>query len=122
MTDISKRLEALERRLNSSEYGMRPGDPILIVIVRGGLLPEPIFATAGEHEWFRERAGEDPAAMFGEDLDAFCDRCAKAARDLGAQQLLIGGLPATQRQHDLAMAVRAMWDASDDGIPQVTYR
>jgi hypothetical protein len=114
--NLRKRLERLQARLNA-EYSSRPGASMKIVIVHGGLLSEPIFAMAGENEWFRERAGEDPAAIFGEDLDMFADRCAKAARELGEQLLVIGGLPATQRQHDTAMAVRAMWDASDDGVP-----
>jgi hypothetical protein len=73
MTDISRRLEALERRMNSERpSGTLPADvEFSIVCVEGGLLPDdPLFAMAGGHEWFRES---------GEDLLAFAERTARAA-------------------------------------------
>jgi hypothetical protein len=109
---LQRRLEALEARLNSSEHNsgeLPPGGPLRVLIVSGGLpSPDgPVFATAGQHEWLR-----DP----GEDLGAFADRARAGARDAGVR-LLIGGLPRSQAQHDVAMAAYDAWLLTDDGVP-----
>jgi hypothetical protein len=110
-SDFEKRLRAIERRLNA-EYSSRPGAPMRIVIVHGCLPPgEPLFATAGAHEWLREP---------GEDLDLFCDRAAQAARELQEALLVIGGLPQSETQHELALAAYDAWLLTDDGVPPVT--
>ncbi|MBR0734428.1 hypothetical protein JQ595_37345 [Bradyrhizobium japonicum] len=108
--DLIRRLEALERRLNAEQpAGLPPGGPLRVVIVHGCLPPgEPLFATAGGHEWLRAS---------GEDLDAFADRVRAAALDLKASLLVIGGLPRSQAQQDLAMAAYDAWLLTDDGVP-----
>jgi hypothetical protein len=114
MTDISRRLEALERRMNAERpSGTLPaGVEFSIVCVEGGLPPgDPLFAMAGGHEWFREP---------GEDLLAFAERTARAALALKETALMIGGLPATDRQQDVAMAAYEAWLLTDDGVPPVT--
>jgi hypothetical protein len=88
---------------------LQHGSGLLRVSIGGCLPPgEPLFAMAGAHEWMREP---------GEDLDAFADRTAQAARELNEGLLVLGGLPHTQRQHDVAMAACEAWLLTDDGIP-----
>jgi hypothetical protein len=94
--DLTRRLEQLERRMNSSEHNSNlPPGRLMVVVVHGALPPGvPIYGNAGANEWLREA---------GEDLDLFADRCALAARELGERLLVIGGLPQRQAQHDAAM-------------------
>jgi hypothetical protein len=110
-SEIARRLEALERRMNAEQPSgtLPPGGPLRVVIVRGGLLPgEPLWGVAGPHEWLREP---------GEDLDAFADRAAAAARELKEGLLVIGGLPASDAQSELALGAYDAWLLTDDGVP-----
>jgi hypothetical protein len=110
-SDLERRLEALERRMNAEQPSgtLPPGAPLRVVIVYGTLPPgEPLWGTAGSHEWLREP---------GEEIEAFAERAAAAARELKERLLVIGGLPKTQAQHDTAMAAYDLWLASDDGVP-----
>jgi hypothetical protein len=109
--ELVRRLEALQRRMNEERPSgqLPPGSPLLVVVVSGCLPPgEPLFGAAGVHEWIRQP---------GEDLDAFADRAAACARELKEQRLVLGGLPATQAQHDRAMAAYDVWLLTDDGVP-----
>jgi hypothetical protein len=110
MNDLERRLEALQRRLNADRpAGATAGDGLLCVVVHGCLPPGvPLFAMAGEHEW---RRGTD------EDLDAFADRAKAGAREAGEQRLVLGGLPRSQAQHEVAQAAYAAWLLTDDGVP-----
>jgi hypothetical protein len=108
--DLERRLEALQRRLNADRpAGTTAGGALLCVVVHGCLTPGvPLFAMAGEHEWLR---GTD------EDLDAFADRAVAGAREAGEQRLVLGGLPRSQAQHEVAQAAHAAWLLTDDGVP-----
>jgi hypothetical protein len=108
--ELTRRLEALEKRMNAEQpSGTLPGGPLKVVVITGCLPPgEPLFAMAGPHEWLR---------VPGEELDAFADRCAQAARELKEPLLLVGGLPRSQSQQDAAMKAYDIWAASDDGVP-----
>jgi hypothetical protein len=109
--DISRRLRALEKRMNAERpAGTLPaGVEFSIVCIEGGLPPgHPLFAMAGRHEWMREP---------GEDLLAFSERTARAALAVNEMALVIGGLPSTDRQHDVAMAAYEAWLLTDDGVP-----
>jgi hypothetical protein len=111
---LARRMEALERRMNAEQPSgtLPPGAQLRVVILYGVLPPgEPLFASAGAHEWLR-----DP----GEDIEAFADRAAAAARELKEGLLVIGGLPQTQAQNDMAQAAYAEWLLTDDGVPPVT--
>jgi hypothetical protein len=109
--EITRRLEALERQMNEERPSgaLPPGGPLRVVVVHGCLPPgEPLFAVAGALEWIREPE---------EDLDAFADRAAAGARDAGEKLLVIGGLPQSQAQHEVAQAAHAAWLLTDDGVP-----
>jgi hypothetical protein len=109
--DLARRLEALQRRMNEERPAgpLPPGGPLRVVVVHGCLPPGlPLFAVAGEFEWIRGQA---------EDLDAFADRAAAAARDAGETLLVIGGLPRSQAQQDVAQAAHAAWLLTDDSVP-----
>ncbi|MCK1507564.1 hypothetical protein [Bradyrhizobium sp. 18] len=109
--ELTRRLEALERRLNASEHRGGTSQPLRVVIVYGCLPPGlPLWATAGSHEWF-----PDP----GEELEAFAVRAAAAARALKEPLLVLGGLPKTQAQNDVALAAYDAWLLTDDGVPPV---
>jgi len=108
---LTRRLEALERRMNAEQPSgtLPPGGPLRVVIVSGCLPPgEPLWGAAGSHEWLRGP---------GEDLDAFADRAAAAAREAGEPLLVIGGLPSSSAQHEVAMAAYDAWLLTDDGVP-----
>jgi hypothetical protein len=110
-SELTRRLEALERRMNAEQPSgtLPPGSPLRVVIVHGGLPPgEPLWAVAGPHEWLREP---------GEDLDAFADRAAADARELKEGLLVIGGLPSTEAQNEVALAAYDAWLQTDDGVP-----
>lgn len=108
--DLERRLEALSRRLNAEQAGLRPGGPLQCVVIFGALPPgEPLFAGAGEHEWIRDYPTEP--------LDAFADRAVAGAREAGETLLVIGGLPTTQAEQDVAQAAHAAWLLTDDGVP-----
>jgi hypothetical protein len=112
--EITRRLEALSRRLNAEQASgpLPPGGPMRVVVVFGCLPPgEPLFAGAGEHEWIREWPAEP--------LDAFADRAVAGARNAGETLLVIGGLPRSQAQQDVAQAAHAEWLESDSGVPQM---
>ena len=88
-TQLARRLGALERRMNAEQPSgtLPPSAQLLVVIVHGALPPgEPLWGMAGSHEWLREP---------GEDLDAFAERAASAAREVKERLLVIGGLPST---------------------------
>jgi hypothetical protein len=108
--ELTRRLDVLERRMNAELPGtLPPGGPLRVVIIHGTLPPgEPLWGTAGPHEWLREP---------GEDLDAFADRVAAAAREAGERLLVLGGLPQTQAQQDAAMAAYDAWLLTDSGVP-----
>src|SRR5215475_15921200 len=109
--ELIRRLEALERRLNAERPSgtLPPGASLRVVIVHGGLPPgEPLWGVAGPHEWLREP---------GEDLDAFADRARAAALELREPLLVLGGLPPTQAQNDMALAAYDAWLLTDDGAP-----
>lgn len=108
--ELTRRLDVLERRMNAELPGtLPPSGPLRVVIIHGTLPPgEPLWGTAGSHEWLREP---------GEDLDAFADRVAAAAREAGERLLVLGGLPQTQAQQDAAMAAYDAWLLTDSGVP-----
>jgi hypothetical protein len=110
---LARRLDALERRLNAERAaGTLPtGITLLIIVVSGGMPSisgEPLFAIAGAHQWIRSE---------GEGLDEFADRARAGAREAKEPLLLIGGLPKTQEQQDVAMAAYEAWLLTDDGVP-----
>jgi hypothetical protein len=80
--DFQRRLAAVERKLNGDGNGTNP--PFRILRIEGGL-PGPInWSYAGQHQWKREPA---------EELEAFVERTAQAARAAGETSLIVGGLP-----------------------------
>src|ERR1700732_3818951 len=108
--ELTRRLEALERRMNAEQPSgtLPPGGPLRVVIIHGCLPPgEPLFGMAGAYEWIREP---------GEELDAFADRARSAAIELKEQRLVLGGLPNSQAQQDAAMAAYDAWLLSDGGV------
>jgi hypothetical protein len=108
--DLERRLEALSRRLNADRPAGTLPDAFQAVVIFGGLPPgEPLFAVAGEHEWLREWPVES--------LDPFADRAVAGARELKESLLVIGGLPTSQAQQDVAQAAHAAWLLTDDGVP-----
>jgi hypothetical protein len=112
---LARRLDALERRLNADRAtGTLPtGISLLCVVIEGGLPSisgEPLFAMAGAHQWIRSE---------GEGLDAFADRARAGAREAKEALLIIGGLPRTQEQQDVAMVAFDAWLETDDGIPPI---
>jgi hypothetical protein len=100
---LKKRLAALERRLNMTHS-------LQVLIIEGGLPPgEPLWAVAGPHEWLRQE---------GEDLEAFANRVAQAARDLKEQLLVLGGLPSNPAQGEIARAAYEAWlQSGHDDVP-----
>jgi hypothetical protein len=108
---LTRRLEALERRMNAEQPSrtLPPGGPLRVTILHGCLPPgEPLFGVAGSHEWIRGP---------GEDLDAFANRVVAAARELKERLLVLGGLPSSSAQHEVAMAAYDAWLLTDDGVP-----
>jgi hypothetical protein len=108
---LTRRLAALERRMNAEQPSgtLPPGGPLRVVIIHGALPPgEPLWAVAGPHEWLREPE---------EDLDIFANRVAAAARELTERLLVLGGLPSSSAQHEVAMAAYDAWLLTDDGVP-----
>lgn len=107
--ELQRRLEALEKKMNSSEHRGGSSQPLKVVVVYGCLPPGiPLWATVGSHEWF-----PDP----GEELEAFAERAAAAARELKEPLLILGGLPKTEAQKDVALAAYDAWLLTDDGVP-----
>jgi hypothetical protein len=56
-SELSKRLEQLERRMNEERPAgtLPPGSELRTVVVHGCLPPgEPLFGMAGEREWLRD--------------------------------------------------------------------
>jgi hypothetical protein len=108
--EMKRRLEALQRRLNADRPAGTAAHGVLLCVVTHGCLPPgvPLFAMAGEHEWLR---GPE------EDLDAFADRAKAGAREAGEQRLVLGGLPRSPAQHEVAQAAHAAWLLTDDGVP-----
>ena len=86
------RADAMEASM--SPVGLPPGDPL--------------FATAGAHEWLRSP---------DESLDDFADRARAAALELKELLMVIGGLPQTRAQQDTAMAAYDAWLLTADGVP-----
>jgi hypothetical protein len=110
-SELIRRLEALERRMNAEQPSgtLPPGTSLMTIVVHGGLPPgEPLYGNAGEHEWLREP---------GEDLDLFADRCAAAARELKEPLLVIGSLPRSDAQNEAALRAYEKWLLTDDGVP-----
>jgi hypothetical protein len=112
--ELTRRLEALEKRLNSSEYRGGSSQPLRVVIVFGGLLPEPIFATAGTHEWQRQP---------GEEIEAFAERCAQEAREHDEALLTVSSFPRGEAQIAAAKIAHEEWmrDGYVD-VPEVESR
>jgi hypothetical protein len=107
--ELTRRLEALEKRLNSSEHRGGSSQPLKVVAVYGCLPPGiPLWGTAGSHEWF-----PDP----GEELEAFAERATAAARELKEPLLVLGGLPRSEAQKAVALAAFDAWLLTDDGVP-----
>ena len=114
-SELMRRLRRLQASLNAERAaGTLPtGISLLCVVIEGGLPSisgEPLFAMAGAHQWIRSE---------GEGLDAFADRARAGAQEAKEPLLIIGGLPKTQEQQDVAMAAFDLWAASDDGIPPI---
>ena len=110
--ELERRIAALEAKLNAQQPPDRM--PLRVVIVHGCLPPgEPLFATAGAHEWLREP---------GEDLEAFAKRAAQATREVQEGLLVIGGLPQSEAQHELALKAYSAWLLTADGVPPVEER
>jgi hypothetical protein len=112
VTDLTKRLEALERRVNAE----RPaGSKAFMIILIGGCFTPPgevpAFANCGELGWLRNP---------GEAVEAFGGRCALEVPPGSSHDLIIGGLPATQEQYQHAIVAYDAWLAREDGVPPVT--
>jgi hypothetical protein len=103
-SELARRLEALERRMNTEQPSgaLPPGGPLRVVIVSGGLVPLPAIASDDTgHEWIRDVAA-------GESVEDFADRAARESRGHGARLCTIGGMGAdTPLQVE---ALRAAWD------------
>jgi hypothetical protein len=104
MTDMDR----FERELNRmrkyllAKYGVRPdGGERRVIIISGGIMPEPVFATADGQELFRNYPDEP--------LQDFCDRCMTWARELEARGVLIGGLPNSRAQSEAMATAHAWW-------------
>ena len=70
----------------NAEQSMRPGGPMVVVIMHGGLVPLPVVASDDTgHEWIRDVAG-------GESVEDFTQRCAREAHEHGARRLTVGGM------------------------------
>jgi hypothetical protein len=100
MTDLERRLMALQRRLNTAAglISRYCGGPLHVVIITGCVPSpsgEPLYGNAGGSEWIR---GET------ESLDDFANRAAAGAHAAGHALLLLGGQPKTQAQQDVADA------------------
>jgi hypothetical protein len=108
--EMARRLEALSHRINAELPAGMMASEFQAVVIFGGLPPgEPMFATAGGHEWLREWPLEE--------LGDFADRAVAGARELKERLLVIGGLPRNDAQQDLAMAAHRAWELTDSGVP-----
>ncbi|MET4752562.1 hypothetical protein [Bradyrhizobium sp. RT11b] len=110
MSDLEKRIAAIEARLNMqrTKDGM---PPFRVLRIEGGL-PGPInWAYAGKHRWERD-------ADAGEELEAFVQRAARAAMAAGETSINIGGLP---RSDELARykTFEELWAAIGVDYPEV---
>jgi hypothetical protein len=84
MNNLRRRIELLERKING-DGGVNAATPRFRILLIEGGLPGPInWAYAGTHRWKREA---------GEDLEAFAERAALAAKALNETSLIVGGLP-----------------------------
>jgi hypothetical protein len=104
MTELSKRMEKLERLLNADRpSGTGPiSSEFLAVLVYGGLTPLPAVASDDTgHEWIRDVAA-------AESVEDFAQRAARESRGHGARLCTIGGMGRdTPSQTE---ALRAAWD------------
>jgi hypothetical protein len=109
---IEKRLRAVEQRINAKS-GSASG-AFRIVIVEGGL-GEILWSYAGELKWRREP---------GEELDAFIERSAIAAREAGERSLVIGGLGGPEEIAEFPdfESWFAAYQPEYSDVPQVTVR
>jgi hypothetical protein len=119
--ELQRRLAALEKKMNSSEYRGPEG---LQTIVGYGFLPPgvPIFANAGALEWFRGMTAEGEII---EDLDVFCHRCHAEAKAAGEKLLTIGFLPRDGSETQRAAAKLAedyYWANDDNSVPPCEVR
>lgn len=117
-SELMRRLKKLQARMNAERAAgtMPPGTTFLCIVISGGMPSisgEPLFAMAGGLQWIRSE---------GEGLDAFADRAWDGAREAKEPLLLIGGLPKTQEQQDVAMAAYQAWLLTDDGVPPCETR
>jgi hypothetical protein len=115
MTDISRRLKALELRMNAERpAGVLPiGATFQIIAIDGGVPPGiPLWGRAGGHVWYRNR---DPL----EDLVEFAQRIAPLAMALGEPVLVLGGLASTDAEHEIELEMFDLWAATDSGVPEV---
>ena len=81
MTDLDRRVKAIERHL--SRLPPPGGTQPALIVIRGGL-PDVLHATAGELRFVC--APDEP-------LDEFKDRVLDAAAEAGEPFVVIGGLP-----------------------------
>jgi hypothetical protein len=113
VTDINKRLEALEIKMNAQR---RPGRGFRIILVGGCFTPPgevPAFANCGALAWLRNP---------GEELEAFATRCAAEVPQDVTTDLIIGGLPRNEEQYQHAMVDYDRHLADEGGVPPVTVR
>jgi hypothetical protein len=104
-SEIERRLAAIEAELRARYLTMN------IIIAHGGLMPEPVFAVVESGlELFREYPSET--------LEAFVERSATWARDLGAKRLLVGGLPNSPAQEEAMRKAHEWYMANEyDEVP-----
>jgi hypothetical protein len=115
--ELRKRIEKLQTRLNAERSGpLPPRDPLRIVTVFGGLLPEPIFGSSGSLEWIREP---------DETLASFVQRSGREAMEAGQVLLTITSIPRdgseVQREAGLIAWQRYMETEYSD-VPEITSR
>ena len=105
MDEFEKELERMRKYL-LAKYGLRSeGGERRVIIMSGGIMPEPVFATADGQELFRNYPDEP--------LQDFCDRCMTWARELEARRVLIGGLPASPAQSEAMAAAHVWWTQNE---------
>ncbi|WP_439925674.1 hypothetical protein [Nitrobacter sp. JJSN] len=119
--EMARRLQVLEKKMNSSEFGGGPG--VMQVVIGYGFLPPgvPLFANAGIHEWLRGISAEGEII---EEEKAFMYRCHAEAQATGEKLLIIGCLPrdGSETQRAVAKLAEDYFWANDDGVPECEER
>jgi hypothetical protein len=100
MSDLEKRIAAIEAKINRGGNGT----PSFEIVLVEGCLPvgPPKWSYAGDHRWQR-----DPE----ESLEQFVQRSAEAAMAAGEKLLKVGGLPHDTEWHDLYPDFESFWRA-----------